>query len=48
MEIADPAPAERRVRQAFSLGQEADFREGADDAPEAGASWGPSGPYVPP
>ncbi|WP_432186687.1 membrane-associated oxidoreductase [Streptomyces sp. Tue6028] len=41
MEITDLTPAERRVWQAFSLGQGVDFREGADEGPEAGASWGP-------
>lgn len=40
-EITDLTPAERRVWQAFSLGQEVDFREGADDGPEIEPSWGP-------
>ncbi|MEU8586908.1 membrane-associated oxidoreductase [Streptomyces sp. NPDC048664] len=34
-------PAERRVREAFPLGERVDFGEDADDDPAAGASWGP-------
>ncbi|MFC3576739.1 membrane-associated oxidoreductase [Streptomyces yaanensis] len=41
MDIADLTPAERRVWEAFPLGEGVDFREGADDDPAAGASWGP-------
>lgn len=41
MEITDPTPAEQRVREAFPLGEGVDLRDGADDDPAAGASWGP-------
>ncbi|WP_431046220.1 membrane-associated oxidoreductase [Streptomyces sp. P1-3] len=41
MEITDLTPAERRVWRAFPLGESVDFRDGADDDPETGASWGP-------
>ncbi|MFC8124040.1 membrane-associated oxidoreductase [Streptomyces sp. NPDC057302] len=47
MEITDLTPAERRVWQAFSLGDGVDFRarsedgESPGDDPLAGASWGP-------
>ncbi|MER6128243.1 membrane-associated oxidoreductase [Streptomyces sp. NPDC001795] len=41
MEITDLTPAERRIWEAFPLGEGVDFREGADDDPTAGASWGP-------
>lgn len=41
MEITDLTPAERRVWEAFPLGAGVDFREGADDDPTAGGSWGP-------
>ncbi|MDX3584408.1 membrane-associated oxidoreductase [Streptomyces europaeiscabiei] len=41
MEITDLTPAERRVWQAFSLGEGVDFRNGAVDDPSLGASWGP-------
>ncbi|MFE3264725.1 membrane-associated oxidoreductase [Streptomyces sp. NPDC059215] len=38
---ADLTPAECRVRDAFPLGEGVDFREGADEDPADGASWGP-------
>ncbi|MFF3687696.1 membrane-associated oxidoreductase [Streptomyces sp. NPDC002187] len=41
MEISDLTPAERRVWEAFPLGEGVDFREGADEDPGSGASWGP-------
>ncbi|MEU1800273.1 membrane-associated oxidoreductase [Streptomyces sp. NPDC019937] len=41
MEITDLTPAERRVWRAFPLDESVDFREGADDDPESGGSWGP-------
>ncbi|MGW1914923.1 membrane-associated oxidoreductase [Streptomyces sp. NPDC002076] len=41
MEITDLTPAERRVREAFPLGEGVDFREGEDEDPAQGASWGP-------
>ncbi|MFE1932616.1 membrane-associated oxidoreductase [Streptomyces sp. NPDC059474] len=41
MEIADLTPAERRVWEAFPLGEGVDMRESADDDPAAGGSWGP-------
>ncbi|MFJ6938269.1 membrane-associated oxidoreductase [Streptomyces sp. NPDC101132] len=41
MEITDLTPAERRVWQAFPLDEPVDFREGTDEDPAAGASWGP-------
>jgi hypothetical protein len=41
VDIADLTPAERRVWEAFPLGEGVDFREDADDDPAAGASWGP-------
>ncbi|MGR3936230.1 hypothetical protein [Streptomyces sp. BRA346] len=41
MEITDLTPAERRVWRAFPLDEGVDFREGADDDPEHGGSWGP-------
>ncbi|MEV0522638.1 membrane-associated oxidoreductase [Streptomyces sp. NPDC050439] len=46
MEITDLTPAERRVWQAFPLGEGVDFREspdreGPDDDPWSGGSWGP-------
>ncbi|MCT2593586.1 membrane-associated oxidoreductase [Streptomyces sp. N2-109] len=40
MEITDLSPAERRVWEAFPLGQGVDFRTGADDDPAAGSAWG--------
>ncbi|MBL1080874.1 membrane-associated oxidoreductase [Streptomyces actinomycinicus] len=41
METTDLTPAERRVRAAFPLGEGVDFREGDDEDPAQGASWGP-------
>ncbi|MFD4475000.1 membrane-associated oxidoreductase [Streptomyces sp. NPDC058471] len=41
MEITDLTPAEHRVWQAFTLGEGVDFREGPDDHPRGGDSWGP-------
>ncbi|MFF4207970.1 membrane-associated oxidoreductase [Streptomyces sp. NPDC001796] len=41
MEITDLTPAERRVWEAFPLGEGVDFREGEDEDPTEGASWGP-------
>ncbi|MGW1163972.1 membrane-associated oxidoreductase [Streptomyces sp. NPDC002550] len=41
MEITDLTPAERRVRDAFPLGEGVDFRESDDEDPAQGASWGP-------
>ncbi|SFY51858.1 membrane-associated oxidoreductase [Streptomyces sp. F-1] len=47
MEITDLTPAERRVRDAFPLGEGVDLRErpdspeDADDDPARGAGWGP-------
>ena len=41
MEITDLTPAERRVWEAFPLGEGVDFREGEDEDPVQGASWGP-------
>ncbi|MGW3205194.1 membrane-associated oxidoreductase [Streptomyces sp. NPDC001135] len=41
MEITDLTPAERRVRDAFPLGEGVDFRAGDDEDPTTGASWGP-------
>ncbi|MFI0816755.1 hypothetical protein ACH4TX_09605 [Streptomyces sp. NPDC021098] len=41
MEITHLTPAERRVWWAFPLGEGVDFRDGEDDDPEGGASWGP-------
>ncbi|MFC9226599.1 membrane-associated oxidoreductase [Streptomyces hygroscopicus] len=41
MEITDLTPAERRVREAFPLGEGVDLREGPEDDPAAGAAWGP-------
>ncbi|MFI9253313.1 membrane-associated oxidoreductase [Streptomyces sp. NPDC053069] len=41
MEITDLTPAERRVREAFPLGEGVDFRESEDEDPAQGASWGP-------
>ena len=41
MEITDLTPAERRVWDAFPLGEGVDFREGEDEDPAQGASWGP-------
>ncbi|MFF7751257.1 membrane-associated oxidoreductase [Streptomyces sp. NPDC007971] len=41
MEITDLTPAECRVRDAFPLGEGVDFREGDDEDPEQGGSWGP-------
>ncbi|WP_459737184.1 membrane-associated oxidoreductase [Streptomyces sp. E-15] len=40
MEPMELTPAERRVREAFPLGEGVDFRQGDDD-PARGASWGP-------
>ncbi|MEU6587713.1 membrane-associated oxidoreductase [Streptomyces sp. NPDC046881] len=40
MEISDLTPAERRVWEAFSLGEGVDFRESACEDPALGASWG--------
>ncbi|MEW2623549.1 membrane-associated oxidoreductase [Streptomyces sp. NPDC048106] len=39
--ITDLTPAERRVWDAFPLGEGVDFREGDDDDPARGADWGP-------
>ncbi|MFG2883262.1 membrane-associated oxidoreductase [Streptomyces sp. NPDC048297] len=41
MEITDLTPAERRVHQAFPLGEGVDFRESDDEDPAQGAAWGP-------
>src|SRR5436309_4251468 len=41
MEISDLTPAERRVWRAFPRGEGVDFRDGVDDDPGKGASWGP-------
>ncbi|WP_031159016.1 hypothetical protein [Streptomyces durhamensis] len=41
MEITDLTPAERRVRDAFPLGEGVDFREGEDEDAASGAAWGP-------
>ncbi|POX53186.1 membrane-associated oxidoreductase [Streptomyces sp. Ru72] len=41
MEITDLTPAERRVWEAFPLGEGVDFREDPDDDPAQGGSWGP-------
>ncbi|QTD98383.1 hypothetical protein [Streptomyces cyanogenus] len=41
MEIAELTPAERRVRDAFPLGEGVDFRQDRDEDPEQGGSWGP-------
>ncbi|MFF4574397.1 membrane-associated oxidoreductase [Streptomyces sp. NPDC001410] len=41
MEITNLTPAERRVRDAFPLGEGVDFRESDDEDPAQGASWGP-------
>ncbi|MQY32733.1 hypothetical protein SRB17_06870 [Streptomyces sp. RB17] len=41
MEITELTPAERRVRDAFPLGEGVDFRESEDEDPAQGASWGP-------
>jgi hypothetical protein len=41
VEITDLTPAERRVWRAFPLGEGVDFRDGEDEDPEDGASWGP-------
>lgn len=38
MGITDLTPAERRVRDAFPLGEGVDFREGDDEDPAQGAS----------
>ncbi|MEU6216530.1 membrane-associated oxidoreductase [Streptomyces sp. NPDC047022] len=40
-DIEDLTPAERRVWEAFPLGEGVDFREDPDEDPAAGASWGP-------
>ncbi|GAA4534184.1 hypothetical protein [Amycolatopsis samaneae] len=36
----EPSPAEERVREAYTRGEVADFRDGADDSAD-GTSWGP-------
>ncbi|MGQ5637290.1 MULTISPECIES: membrane-associated oxidoreductase [unclassified Streptomyces] len=41
MEITDLTPAERRVWEAFPLGEGIDFREGEDEDAADGAAWGP-------
>ncbi|MFC5247169.1 membrane-associated oxidoreductase [Streptomyces nigrescens] len=41
MEITELTPAERRVWQAFPLGEGVDFRENADEDAATGAGWGP-------
>ncbi|MGW3458226.1 membrane-associated oxidoreductase [Streptomyces olivaceoviridis] len=41
MEITELTPAECRVRDAFPLGEGVDFRQGDDEDPERGGSWGP-------
>lgn len=41
MDIADLTPAERRVWEAFPLGEGVDFRQSPDEDPAAGATWGP-------
>ncbi|MGW6985448.1 membrane-associated oxidoreductase [Streptomyces sp. NPDC054932] len=41
MEINDLTPAERRVCDAFVLGEGVDFREGPDEDAVDGATWGP-------
>ncbi|MER6067382.1 membrane-associated oxidoreductase [Streptomyces sp. NPDC001817] len=41
MEITDLTPAERRVWDAFPLGEGVDFRQGEDEDPAQGDSWGP-------
>lgn len=41
MAVTDLTPAERRVWEAFPLGEGIDFRESADEGSAAGASWGP-------
>ncbi|MET7903408.1 membrane-associated oxidoreductase [Streptomyces sp. NPDC005355] len=41
MEITDLTPAERRVWEAFPLGEGVYFRESDDEDPGSGASWGP-------
>ncbi|MFI5863170.1 membrane-associated oxidoreductase [Streptomyces sp. NPDC051546] len=41
MEITDLTPAERRVRDAFPLGERVDFCEGPDEDASEGAGWGP-------
>ncbi|KOU29243.1 membrane-associated oxidoreductase [Streptomyces sp. WM6372] len=41
MEITELTPAERRVWEAFPRGDGVDFREGPDEDPADGASWGP-------
>ncbi|MFD9307976.1 membrane-associated oxidoreductase [Streptomyces sp. NPDC060048] len=41
MEITDLTPAERRVWDAFPRGEGVDFRQGRDEDPADGASWGP-------
>ncbi|WP_251093268.1 membrane-associated oxidoreductase [Streptomyces sp. Caat 7-52] len=40
METTGLTPAERRVLEAFPLGEGVDFRQGDDDDPARGASWG--------
>ncbi|MFH8340670.1 membrane-associated oxidoreductase [Streptomyces sp. AM6-12] len=41
MDATELTPAERRVLDAFPLGEGVDFREGEDDDPAHGADWGP-------
>ncbi|MEU6771390.1 membrane-associated oxidoreductase [Streptomyces sp. NPDC046759] len=41
MDVTDLTPAERRVREAFPLGEGVDFRESDDEDTAQGASWGP-------
>ncbi|MEU6665069.1 membrane-associated oxidoreductase [Streptomyces sp. NPDC046727] len=41
MEIDNLTAAERRVWRAFPRGEAVDFREGADEDPAEGGSWGP-------
>ncbi|QKV94031.1 membrane-associated oxidoreductase [Streptomyces sp. NA02950] len=41
MEITDLTPAERRVWDAFPLGESVDFRDSDEAGPEPGTLWGP-------
>lgn len=41
MELADLTPAERRIWQAFPLGEPVDFRQASGEVPQRGDSWGP-------